>query len=176
MALTVLIGGVRSGKSDIAADMAERSRLPVVFIATAEPRDDEMTNRIERHREQRPSSWKTVEAPIDLAEAITAAPDAALVVVDCLTLWVSNLMERFDDADIFRTATQAAGVATGRHAPVVAVTNEVGAGIVPDNALARRYRDLLGGVNKIWTAAAERALLVVAGRVLDLRQMEGSDG
>jgi len=176
MSLTVLIGGVRSGKSDIAARFAERSGLPVVFIATAEARDDEMSERIERHRAERPPSWTTVEAPIELRAAIEDAPDDALVVVDCLTLWVSNLMEDHDETALFHRAREAARVAAERRAPVIVVTNEVGAGIVPDNALARRYRDLLGGVNKIWTGVAERAVLVVAGRALELREMEAFDG
>lgn len=176
MALTLLIGGVRSGKSDIATRMAGRSGMPVVFIATAEALDAEMGERIERHRAVRPAGWETIEASIELGDAIEQAPDDAFVIVDCLTLWVSNLMEPCDDADISARSSRAAYVAAARRAPLVAVTNEVGAGIVPDNALARRYRDLLGGVNRTWAGKAERALFVAAGRVLELRDMEAFDG
>jgi adenosylcobinamide kinase/adenosylcobinamide-phosphate guanylyltransferase len=167
MALTLLIGGARSGKSDIALKMARRHGGPVVFVATAEAGDDDMAARIARHKAARPTDWATIECPDDIAAALARAD--GFVIVDCLTLWVSNQIGReLSDVDIVRGARDTASIAASRAAPTVVVTNEVGSGIVPDNALARRYRDLLGTVNKTWADAADRTLLVVAGRALEL--------
>jgi adenosylcobinamide kinase/adenosylcobinamide-phosphate guanylyltransferase len=175
MALTLLIGGARSGKSDAAQAMAARWRGPVVFVATAEARDDEMAERIARHRAARPSSWATIETG-DIASALMGAPDDAFVIVDCLTLWLSRLMEReLSDTDIGDVVGEAARIAAARPSATVAITNEVGSGIVPDNPLARRYRDLLGGANRTCAAAADRTLLVVAGRALELSPIEDLD-
>jgi adenosylcobinamide kinase / adenosylcobinamide-phosphate guanylyltransferase len=158
MPLTLLIGGARSGKSSLALRLAEGE---VVFIATGEAGDAEMAERIDAHRAERPPSWRTVEAPIDLTGALRDAPPDACVIVDCLTLWVANTM---DEA----RAREAAALAVARPGQTIAVTNEVGLGIVPANELARSYRDLLGRVNTIWAEAADRVLLVVAGRTLEL--------
>lgn len=173
MALTVLTGGVRSGKSRLATRLAAASGDRVVVIATAQPRDDDMAARIRRHREERPAAWSTVEEPIDLVDALAATPPGATAVVDCLTLWVANLVEHgLVDAEILARANAAARVAADRPDPTIAVTNEVGGGVVPANALARRYADLLGRVNATWADAAHRAYLVVAGRVLALRSVD----
>jgi adenosyl cobinamide kinase/adenosyl cobinamide phosphate guanylyltransferase len=158
MPLTLLIGGARSGKSSLALRLAEGE---VVFIATAEAGDAEMAERIDAHRAERPASWQTVEAPIDLAGALRDAPPDACVIVDCLTLWVANTMDE-------ERAREAAALAASRPGRTIVVTNEVGLGIVPANDLARAYRDLLGRVNAIWAEAADRVLLVVAGRTLEL--------
>ncbi len=178
MSLTVLIGGARSGKSSLAVEFGQRFDRPssetaenersVTFIATAPAFDDDMANRIERHRAERPAHWATVEEQIELASAITAAPDG-LVIVDCLTLWTSNLIwaERSDD-EIRELATAAANAATQRSGPVVAISNEVGLGIVPENDLARRYRDIHGWVNQEWVRSADRALHLVAGKAVPL--------
>jgi adenosyl cobinamide kinase/adenosyl cobinamide phosphate guanylyltransferase len=172
MALTLLIGGARSGKSDAAVAMASRWDGPVVFIATGEARDDEMADRIAKHRASRPSAWTTIETD-DLAAALAHAPLDSFVVIDCLTLWISRLMEReLSDAGIDEVVTQAARAAGSRRAPTVAVTNDVGSGIVPDNAQARRYRNLLGAANKTWARVSERALFVLAGRALALSTIE----
>lgn len=169
MGLLLLLGGARSGKSALALRLAHDHRGPVVVVATAEPLDDEMRERIRRHRSERPDGWQTVEEPCALGEAIAGAPAGALVVVDCLTLWVSNLLGRGDSEDeIERTARAAAAMAAARPGPVVAVSNEVGLGIVPATPLGRTYRDVLGRTNAAFAAAAERSLLVVAGRVLEL--------
>ncbi|HEX6447589.1 MAG TPA: bifunctional adenosylcobinamide kinase/adenosylcobinamide-phosphate guanylyltransferase [Streptosporangiales bacterium] len=170
MALTVLTGGMRSGKSRLAVRLAAESGHDVVVIATAQPRDDDMAARIRRHRSERPDDWATVEEPVDLADALAATPPAATVVVDCLTLWVSNLVERdCGDAKILELARSAARLAAGREAPTIAVTNEVGGGVIPANPLARRYAEVLGRVNADWVEHARRAYLVVAGRVLPLQ-------
>jgi len=146
-----------------------------VFVATAEARDAEMSDRIARHQAERPATWSTLEAPYDLDEAIGQAPVEATVIVDCLTLWVANLMERGDDA-IETAAEVAAHRAAQRSAPVIAVSNEVGMGIVPDHPLGRVYRDRLGRVNAIWAGHAREALLVVAGRTLILQPAGPFDG
>ena len=183
--LTFLTGGARSGKSTLAGAMAEKWPGPVAVVVTAEAGDDEMTQRIARHRLARPPEWVTIEAPIELEESLAALDDGTFAIVDCLTLWVSNLMgaERNDnrgparrdaraDDDIEELARSAAATALAHAGPVVAVTNEVGSGIVPVNELARRFRDVHGRVNAIWCEAATDAYLVVAGKALRLGDLD----
>jgi adenosyl cobinamide kinase/adenosyl cobinamide phosphate guanylyltransferase len=170
MALTFLVGGARSGKSALAVRLASEAGRPVVFVVTSEARDEEMAARIARHRGERPPEWSTVEAPLDLAGALAAAPQEACVVLDCLTLWTSNALEAgWSDEAVARAAEEVAELAAARDAPTVVVSNEVGLGVVPDTPLGRRYRDVHGRVNAIFAAAAQRACLVVAGRALELR-------
>jgi adenosylcobinamide kinase / adenosylcobinamide-phosphate guanylyltransferase len=169
MALTLLLGGARSGKSALAERLAAHFDGPVAVVVTAQARDAEMAERIRRHQAGRPAGWRTVEEPLDLEAAIARTPGDALVLLDCLTLWVSNLMEQgLTDEQVVRRARSAAAAAAARAGPTVVVSNEVGAGIVPADALARRYRDLLGQVNAAWAAAADQALLLVAGRAVPL--------
>jgi adenosylcobinamide kinase/adenosylcobinamide-phosphate guanylyltransferase len=170
MALTLLLGGARSGKSALAQRLAGRWEGPVAVVVTGEARDAEMAERVRRHRAARPAGWATVEEPLELVAALAGLPEDACALVDCLTLWVSNLLEKgLTDAQVEARARSAAAAAAARAAPTVAVSNEVGAGIVPADALSRRYRDLLGQVNAIWAAAADQALLLVAGRAVALR-------
>lgn len=164
MTLVVLIGGARSGKSRLAVERARAEGGPVTFIATGEPRDDEMAERIARHRAERPASWTTVEEPVALADALAAVPPGETAIVDCLSLWVANLAGR----DVEAAGAAAARVAAARDGLTIAVTNEVGLGIVPEGALARAYRDRLGRVNALWVEAADEAWFVVAGRRLRL--------
>jgi adenosyl cobinamide kinase/adenosyl cobinamide phosphate guanylyltransferase len=169
MSLLLLIGGARSGKSRLAAEIAAEWSGPVAVIATGEARDDEMAERIRMHRARRPPAWTTIEEPADLEAALRSVPDEAMAVVDCLTLLVSNLIEKgFGDEEIEARARNAATLAAWRVGDTVVVTNEVGSGIVPTNALARRYRDLLGNVNSIWAEHSDRSALVVAGQILPL--------
>ena len=169
MALTLLIGGARSGKSGLAVDAAERSGRVVRFVATGEPRDPEFAARIERHRAARPAGWDLVEEPVAVAAAVESAPAGSCVVVDCLTLWVANLLERgLAPEEVEATAARCASAVAARGEPTIAITNEVGLGIVPAEPLARAYRDVLGHVNATWAAAAGAAWLVVAGRALPL--------
>jgi adenosylcobinamide kinase/adenosylcobinamide-phosphate guanylyltransferase len=165
MTLTLLLGGARSGKSTLALRRAAASGRPVVFVATAEPGDAEMAERIARHRDERDPEWTTVEAPLDLADALAAAPAEACLIVDCLTLWVANRLEE-GEAEIVRLATEAAALAAQRAGPTIAVSNEVGMGVVPASPLGRTYRDVLGRVNAVWADHAAAAALVVAGRPL----------
>ena len=169
MTLVVLVGGARAGKSALAADLARGWEGPVAYVATAEAGDEEMRSRIERHRSERPAEWTTVEEPLRLGEALAGLDDGALAVVDCLTLWVANLLERGGSEEgILQEAGAVAAAARTRAAPVVVVTNEVGLGIVPATPSGRAYRDLLGRVNSTFVGQADRAALVVAGRLLPL--------
>ena len=169
MSLTFLIGGARSGKSALAVRSAADAE-EVVFVATGEARDEEMAERIERHRRERPAAWTIVEEPVNLREAIEAASPTACVIVDCLSLWVSNLLEAgWTDEAVEAEAQKAARAAAERPGASVAVSNEVGLGVVPATALGRRFRDVLGRVNATFAASAIEALLVVAGRTLPLR-------
>jgi len=167
MPFVLVLGGARSGKSAMAERLAIESGDPVIFIATGEARDEEMEARIRHHREDRPPSWQTVEAPVDLLAAIASSSGGDFLVVDCLTLWVSNLLEKgMDLGDIGVVAAAVAKELSRRRA--VVVSNEVGLGIVPANELSRAFRDALGSVNALFADVAERAVLMVAGRVLEL--------
>jgi adenosyl cobinamide kinase/adenosyl cobinamide phosphate guanylyltransferase len=171
--LLVLLGGARSGKSRLAQQLAAEIDAPVTFIATATAGDEEMAAKIAAHRAERPQVWSTVEEPFDLVGAIAHLPAENTAVVDCLTLWVANLVERGDDVGaILEDASRAAVAAVERPAATVVVSNEVGLGVVPATELGRTYRDVLGEVNRIWTARADRALFTVAGRVLLLDGVE----
>ena len=172
MGLVFLLGGARSGKSALAVRLAAESGAPVVFVATTELRgdDEELRARVDAHRAERPPSWATVEEPLELAHALREAPAEACVVVDCLTLWTANALEAgMEDAAVESAAVEAADVAASREALTVVVSNEVGLGVVPATPLGRRFRDVLGRVNAVFAAAAERASFVVAGRELELR-------
>ena len=159
--LTLVLGGARSGKSRYAEALVIASPPPWVYVATAEPFDDEMKARIAEHRGRRGASWQTVDAPLDLAAAIAGAPSAATVLVDCLTLWLNNLT--FKGRDIDGETHRLETALAARKAPAVLVSNEVGSGIVPDNAEARRFRDLQGRLNQRIAARADRVVLLVAG-------------
>jgi len=168
VSLTLLVGGARSGKSTLAVRRAS-SAGAVVFIATGEAGDEEMAARIEAHRSERPAGWTTVEEPVELRAALESSPATAFLIVDCLSLWVSNLIGRdWDDAAIETESVRVAEAAHGRGGQTVVVTNEVGLGVVPATPLGRRYRDVLGRVNAAFAEAADEALLVVAGRTLRL--------
>jgi adenosyl cobinamide kinase/adenosyl cobinamide phosphate guanylyltransferase len=166
--LVLLIGGARSGKSELAARLASAQAEPVTVIATGEPGDEEMAARIEQHRRERPAAWATIEQPLELADAIADVPERQCVIVDCLTLWTANMLAVRGAEATESDAARVAAIAAARAGLTIAVTNEVGMGVVPDHVLGREYRDLLGRVNTSWAAASERAYLLVAGRVLAL--------
>ncbi len=170
MSLTFVTGGARSGKSAHALRLALAADAPVVMIATAEARDAEMRERIDAHRRERPGSWRTVEEPLALADALRNLAAGEYAVIDCLSLWVSNLLEHQSGAAVEDLANEAAALAAAHDGGCVAVSSEVGMGIVPDNALARSYRDVLGRVNAIWAEAADEAVLAISGRVLRLER------
>ncbi len=164
----LVIGARRSGKSRYAEACVAESGLTPVYIATAEPGDDEMAERIAMHRRQRGDAWRTIEEPLDLPAALVAAvgPDR-IVLVDCLTLWLSNLMHAGRDIDASVDALLAAlDAASG---PAILVSNEVGAGIVPANALSRLYADAQGILNQKVAATVSRVVLMTAGIPLQIK-------
>lgn len=164
----LVLGGARSGKSRLAQARAEVLPGAPVFIATAEPWDAEMTDRIARHRGDRGGQWATVEAPLDLPAAIVARSGTDhVLLVDCLTLWATNILlaERDADAETQALCTAVAGF----DGHIILVANEVGLGIVPDNALARRFRDVAGRMNQQVAAVVEEVLFVAAGLPLRLK-------
>ena len=165
--LTLVLGGARSGKSAYAESLV--AGPGAVYVATAEAIDDEMGERIARHRARRGGTgWTTVEAPLDLAAALRAhAPGASGVLVDCLTVWVGNLMHAGRDID--REAGSLLESLAVPPAPVVLVANEVGLGVVPDNPMARAFRDHAGRLNQALAARADRVVLVTAGIPLVLK-------
>jgi adenosylcobinamide kinase/adenosylcobinamide-phosphate guanylyltransferase len=172
--LTLVTGGARSGKSRHVEELAREQGGPVTVIATAEALDDDMASRIARHRADRPAHWTTIEAPLAVAEAATRIPRDHVVILDCLTLWVSNLLLAQDDGQADGEAQILAETdrlldAFVEHAVVLVVTNEVGLGIVPETALGRRFRDLLGRVNQRAAARASRVVLLVAGLPLRVK-------
>lgn len=164
----LVLGGARSGKSRHAQAIAEAAGGDFVFVATAQAFDGEMRDRIVRHQADRDARWRTVEAPLALVEAIQAADGAGVVMlVDCLTLWVSNLL--LGDHDIDAATEALVTTIAGASARIVFVSNEVGYGIVPDNALARRFRDVAGILNQRVAAVVDRVDLVAAGLPLRLK-------
>ena len=167
----LVLGGARSGKSRYALDQARQLRSPVAFVATARPLDGDMATRIARHRAERPPRWSTIEEPHDLAAACRrAARSHDLVVIDCTTVWISNLMERGDDdLVVLSAADDLAKLLRERLVSVIVVSNEVGQGVHPPTELGRRFRDLLGLVNQRLAAAADRVTLMVAGLPLSLK-------
>ena len=166
--VTLVLGGARSGKSAFAEGEVSRTGLPAFYIATAEARDSEMMERIEQHRIRRGAEWTTIEEPLDLAEALATwiSPERT-VLVDCLTLWLANLMAaRHPIGEEVEAVCDILRKAGGT---VVLVSNEVGLGIVPDNALARRFRDEAGTMNRRVAATAGRVVFVAAGLPLTLK-------
>ena len=168
--LIYVTGGARSGKSRFAerraGELAQGSR--VTYLATAQAFDAEMTERIGRHRQDRPTGWHTLEEPLDVPATLESVQ--GVVLLDCLSLWVSNMMLREDsDGAILQAAHGLIGVQWRRSGPLIVVSNEVGLGIVPDNALARRYRDTLGWVNQAMAEASSEAWLAVSGLMMRLK-------
>lgn len=159
--LTFLLGGARSGKSAHAERLVTAFPAPWTYIATAQAYDDEMRERIDIHRSRRGEGWHTLDAPLDLVGALQSVPDGAPVLVDCLTLWLSNHM--LADHDVEAESARLAEVLSRPRGPWFVVANEVGLGIVPDNALARRFRDAAGRLNQRVAASAHEVLFMVAG-------------
>lgn len=164
---TLVIGGARSGKSTFAEGLATATNRPRRYIATAQAWDDEMRARIAEHRDQRGEGWITVEAPLDLAAALASARDAEVVLVDCATLWLSNQL--LADADLAAQAANLLAAIASCPAAVIVVSNEVGWSIVPDNALARAFRDAQGKLNQHMAADADLVVAVMAGLPIVLK-------
>ncbi|MFP4027354.1 MAG: bifunctional adenosylcobinamide kinase/adenosylcobinamide-phosphate guanylyltransferase [Candidatus Brocadiia bacterium] len=172
MAQIILItGGARSGKSRLALDLAEKCPEPRAFIATCPPLDEEMQQRIEAHQNAREKAgWDTIEETTNLADVLQKNTSYNVMLIDCITLWINNLMHRsseknrdLDESNIEKITIELLGAARKHPGTVIFVTNEVGMGIVPENALARRYRDLVGRCNQAIAAAADDVRLVTCG-------------
>lgn len=180
--LVLVLGGVRSGKSRFAQELAQRvGGEDVLFVATAEAGDDEMVRRIDHHRRSRPTGWKTLEQPLRTGRAIIAIDSPPpVILVDCLTLLVSNALLRSDgDAEAAERCVIAeieSLVAAGRHhgATMIVVSGEVGQGLVPETPLGRLFRDLLGWANQMLAKEAEATYLMVAGLAVDVRSLATS--
>jgi len=170
LGLIVLLGGARSGKSSLAVELATQSNKSVIFVATAQAHDEDMKNRIARHRAERPN-WQTIEEPINLFAALNNCAPNALVIIDCLTLWISNLMlAGFSETEIRTANTLALSAVDRRVGRTIAISNEVGLGIVPETPIGREYRDELGRINQQWVRASTKSLFLVAGKAIELQQ------
>jgi len=178
--LILITGGARSGKSRYAQEMAEKSGEKVLFVATAEGLDDEMRGRIAKHRQQRPTIWRTLEAPLNVSNRLQAAAgDIQTIIIDCITLLVNNVFTRGCDGDSIdmtliqeKLSAEIDGLldcVKKTDALFIIVTNEVGLGIVPDNYMARSYRDLLGGANQQLAKASDEVYLMVSGLPLRVK-------
>ena len=169
LATTLVLGGARSGKSSFAEQLVEASGLERVYLATATAEDDEMRFRIAHHRERRGNGWMTVEEPLALVDALTReATRGRAVLVDCLTLWLSNLMFSGRDPDVeARRLTRFLGLA---RYPIIFVSNEVGLGLVPETPLGRSFRDAQGRLNQIIAAAVPDVVFIAAGLPLWLKR------
>ena len=163
---TLVIGGCRSGKSSHALSLANQAgREDKIFVATCVPQDNEMHQRVESHRKERGKDWRTIEAPLEIHAVIREnSPQAQVILIDCLTLWTSNLLMKNEDQEYIREQANllTAGIQKSS-CPVILVSNEVGLGIVPDNRLARLFRDCAGMVNQIMAQTCERVVMTVAG-------------
>jgi len=168
MSSVLVLGGARSGKSAYAQKRCEALGMRLAYIATAEAGDEEMAERIARHRADRGTGWSTIEAPIDVCGAIAdAMQQSDVVLVDCLTLWLSNLL--LGDHDIRAAGDELARIVRQASVPLIMIANEVGMSIVPDNGLARKFRDEAGWLNQTIAAAANEVVLVCAGLPLHLK-------
>ena len=170
--LILYLGGAKSGKTRLALARTESYPPPRVYLATAEALDDEMVQRIRNHQAERGPDWSTVESPLEPDLAIAAIGDACSVMLDCITLWLSNLMGQMEEIDfsyVLSRIDRLADLANKHGGPVIVVSNEVGGGIVPMNALARKFRDLAGAANQRLAARADEVYLAVAGLALKLK-------
>ncbi len=163
-----LLGGARSGKSRFAVELASADGSPVTIVVTADPAGDpDLTARVDRHRGDRPADWQVIEAPVELGAAVDRV-DGPLI-VDCLTIWTANLMASgLDPDEIVAAADDLAGRLAARRSSTIVVSNEVGLGVHPTTPLGRDYRDVLGWVNQAIATQADRSLLFVAGRAVEL--------
>ena len=182
VSLTLVTGGARSGKSRFAEGLAAQSGLPVVYLATMEAGDDELRERVLRHRARRSADWQTIEEPVEVVAALERVDRGALVLLDCVTLWITNLLVRTVDgfdtapaatweqaiADCVAAADRLVACQSRRSGPLVAVTNEVGLGVVPETRAGRYFRDAAGLVNQELARQADRVVLMVSGLPLDL--------
>ena len=169
--IVLVLGGARSGKSSWALDYVEKSYHSYMFLATAEVMDEEMADRVDLHRKARGPKWQLREEPLEIAEVLTSTGgDVEAILIDCMTIWLSNVLLKkgAEKVPAYRNALLEALVQSRQS--VVIVSNEVGSGIVPERPLGRQYRDMAGSLNQKLAAAADQALLIVAGLPIFLKQ------
>lgn len=176
--LILVVGGVRSGKSSFAQRLAEQKGKRVLFIATADAGDAEMAERVQQHRAARPAEWDTVEEPRDLARALRGTGGHDLVLIDCLGVWVTNLMPQDEDVgteawekQVLQSTADLLQAYDDGHSWLIVVSNEVGMGIVPAFASGRHFRDVVGRVNQLVASRADRVYLVACGIPLELKSL-----
>ena len=185
--IILVTGGARSGKSEVAEQLADAYSGRVTYLATAGVYDDEMSHRVEKHRERRPNHWVTVEETHWLARALMAVPQGSCVLVDCLTLWITNLLldeslppqgavETDQEEYIISETVRVLETARSRELMLILVSNQVGCGVVPDNRLGRLFRDVAGRVNRQVAALADRVYLVTAGIPVELKSLAAKIG
>ncbi len=171
--LILVLGGARSGKSAFAEKLAASYEEPVLFVATAEPRDEEMAARIARHRSERPAQWRTLEEPRAVAQALAGTAPAPVVVLDCVTLWVTNLLLQPESS--WELAVHELDALLVWHqtqpATLIVVSNEVGLGLVPPDEVSRTFREWLGWFNQRLAAAADQVYFMVAGLPIDVKKL-----
>ncbi len=173
--ITFVIGGCRSGKSRYALDLAGKlSENKKIFIATCLPQDEEMRQRVARHQKNRGKTWITLEVPIDLPEAVTQnSSQGDVILVDCLTLWISNLLtktQKISEDEVIESVDNLTRALQTVKCPVILVSNEVGTGIVPENRLARQFRDIMGMANQRVAACADGVIWMVAGIPVKIKE------
>ncbi|AQS59289.1 bifunctional adenosylcobinamide kinase/adenosylcobinamide-phosphate guanylyltransferase [Desulforamulus ferrireducens] len=178
--LTLVLGGTRSGKSSFAEKLAQGLGDRVLYLATAAVYDEEMAQRVKEHRRRRPASWVTIEETIDLAKVVEKyAQEYEVILIDCLTLWLTNLLLREAQSDmgsvkeafILQEVEKVAELCQNTAANVIIVSNEVGLGIVPDTPMGRQFRDLAGAANQIMARYAKAVYLVIAGLPVELKAL-----
>jgi adenosylcobinamide kinase/adenosylcobinamide-phosphate guanylyltransferase len=169
--VTFIIGGARSGKSRLAEELALRHGEPLLYIATGYAGDNEMAERIRRHQLRRGEAWQTIEEPLDIHSVLTGHDGwFRAVLLDCVTLWITNLMLKHDcDNDVLEVVQSTAAGFAELKTPLVVVSNEVGMGIVPDNSMARRFRDLAGEVNEMLAAASDDVYMMFSGLPMKIK-------
>jgi adenosylcobinamide kinase / adenosylcobinamide-phosphate guanylyltransferase len=176
--IILVTGGGRSGKSSYAQKMAESLQEPRAFLATCPPIDEEMTARIRKHRDaRRHKNWHTIEESLDIAGAIQNAHEFPTILVDCLTLWINNLLyeaeqsnRSLSESDIARECARLIAACKSHSGTIICVTNEIGMGLIPENALSRLYRDLVGRCNQIIAESSLRVVLLVSGQPIEIKQ------
>ena len=168
--LIFITGPVRSGKSNFAVNLAKKSKKKIIFIATCKPVDTEMKERIKKHKQQRPKEWITIEEEIDLGSVLRNISKDKLIIIDCITLWVSNLFfHNFNEKEILKIVNDLISIIKRKGLSVIIVSNEVGWGIVPNNKIARNFRDIMGIIHQKISESSNEIYLLVSGIPIKLK-------
>lgn len=168
--IILITGSVRSGKSDFALKLAKSSKKKVVFLATCIPQDQEMRQRVKKHQQRRPKNWETIEKDINLSSIIDKRGKNEVIIIDCLTLWISNLLlTELEDKQLFKKINEFTNTLKKTSCSVILVSNEVGWGIVPENQLARRFRDIIGTMHQKVSRISSEVYLMIGGIPLKIK-------